>query len=278
MKPIAALAAFLFAACSSGAELNSRVLRLIGADARMVTGADLDRQSSSALGSEFQSQAVPDTDTRSTYKVLWIRYDAANGPATLTVVIGSIPVQDPNTPAAFTALDTSTMVAGDPDTIREAQRRWTVERPPSPLAEKAHRLSQSYDNWFLLLKPFSVPAAMPQTVSGTAAPLMRYRQELIDAVDEVSGGIRFGPFNELYLEGVFRKPEDASAAATIARWLPGMLQLQRPYDSPGLLVDAIEDVTFHAEGQRAYVSLRIPNNKVEALFEARKLREKASER
>jgi len=273
MKPIAAIAAVLFAACSSAAELNPKLLRLIGADARMVTGADLDRQGNSALNLAFHSHAVPDTSSKGTYKVLWIEYDTADGPATLTVVIGAIPAQDPDAHGPeFTALDANTMVAGDPDAIHEAQRRWKTEQPLSPVAASARRLSQSYDNWFLLLKPFSIPAAASRFVPVMGAPLLKYRQDLIGAVEEVSGGIRFGSVNELYLEAVFRDPEDAPAVAALARWLPGMIQFQDPYSPTSFLVDAIEDFTVNAEGQRASLSLRITDHDAQALIDARKLR------
>jgi hypothetical protein len=274
MKPTAAFAAVLFAACSCAAELSPNLLRLIGADAHMVTGADLDRQDNSALKSEFRPQAIP--DTISPCRALWIEFDTVNGPATLTVVIGAIPKQDSEAPVQeFTALDANTMVAGDPDIIREAQRRWTAPQPLSPLAAEARRLSQSYDNWFLLVKPFAVPAAMARAVADVGAPLMKYRQDLISAVEEISGGIRFAPVNELYLEAVFRNPEDASAAATLARWLPGILQLQEPYSYRGFLVDTIEDFTAHADGQRARISLRMPDDKVQAGIEAWASRAKA---
>lgn len=56
-------------------------------------------------------------------------------------------------------------------------------------------------------------------------PPLKYRHDLIDAVEEISGGIRFGTINEFYLEAVFRDSEDAWASATLARWLPGILRL-----------------------------------------------------
>jgi hypothetical protein len=55
------------------------------------------------------------------------------------------------------------------------------------------------------------------------------KRDLIDAVEEISGGVRFGTINEFYLEAVFRDSEDSWAAATLARWLPGILQLEQPY-------------------------------------------------
>ena len=167
-------------------------------------------------------------------------------------------------------LDANIRVAGDPDTIREAQRRWTIDQPHSPIAVKVRRLSQSYDNWFLLAKPFSVFAAMPAGVADTGVPPLKYRNDLIDAVEEISGGIRFGTINEFYLEAAFRDSEDSWATATLARWLPGILQLEQPYShSPAILVDAIEDLNIYADGTRVTISLRIPEDKARSLLDAR---------
>jgi hypothetical protein len=279
MKPVAALSTILLAAYCSAAELNSNLLRLVPADAGMVSGADIDRQANSALNRFFLTDFNPNTGTRAADNVVWIGYrsaDATKGPSTLTAVIGAIPSHEPESQyigdrlQEFTRLDANIRVAGDPDTIREAQRRWTIDQPLSPIAVKVRRLSQSYDNWFVLVKPFSVFAAMPADVADATVPPLKYRQDLIDAVEEISGGIRFGTINEFYLEAVFRDSEDAWAAATLGRWLPGILQLERPYShSPAILVDAIEDLNIYAAGTRVTISLRIPEDKARSLLDAR---------
>jgi len=272
MKPVAVLFA-LFVPLSPAADLNPKLLRLIGPDARMVTGADLDRQGRSELSGFFHPHVVPDSEVTGTYQVLWIESVSADRPTTpLTVVIGTLPPQDPEVPIPeFTALDANTKLWGDPDKIVEAQVRFSVSQPLSEMASKARRLSQSYDNWFLIVKPLASIATPPRGVQGDA-PAFKYRQDLIEAVEEVSGGVRFGSVNEVGLEVVFRDSEDALAAAALARWLPGLLQLDPGYNSPGELVDAIEDFTVHADGKRVSLSLRIPEEKVHAIIEARKPR------
>jgi hypothetical protein len=149
-------------------------------------------------------------------------------------------------------------VAGDPESLREAQQRWSVDRPLSPIAEKARRLAESYDSWFLVVKPFAV------MVEGTV-PLPQHVQALTEAIEEVSGGVRFGAVTEVYVEAVFRNPEDASAVARLARWLPGLVQLKGAYLGP--FVEAMENFTVHASGQRAFLSVRIPEDKLRELAE-----------
>ena len=202
--------------------------------------------------------------------------DATKGFSTLTAIIGATPSHEPESQdigdrlEAFTRLDANIRVAGDPDTIREAQRRWTIDQPLSPIALKVRRLSQSYDNWFLLGKPFSVFAATPADVADTTGPPLKYRQNLIDAVEEISGGVRFGTINEFDLEAIFRDSEDSWAAATLARWLPGILQLEQPNShSPAILVDAMEDLNIYADGTRVTISLRIPEDKARSLLDTR---------
>jgi hypothetical protein len=269
MKPIATLAAVVLAACCFAAELSPELLGLIGADARMVTGADLNRQGDSILNQFFQSRVAP--DTRASYRALWIERNGADGPVTLTVVAGPIPPKAPNFPEEFTSLDANIMVAGPPDSVRDAQRSWTVEQPLSPIAARVRRLAESYDNWFLMTKPFARLSQIPQAVLGSAVPLLKDKQDLVDAVEELSGGVRFGAVNELNLEAVFRNPEDAWAVAILARWVPGILQLQPPYSPTGMLVNAMEDFTVHFAGQRVSISLRIPEEKARSLIEAQRL-------
>jgi len=245
----------------------------------MVSGVDIDREANSALNRFFLSDFNPDAGARVGDNVVWIGYrgaDASKGFSTLTAIIGVTPSHEPESQdigdrlEAFTRLDANIRVAGDPDTIREAQRRWTIDQPLSPIALKVRRLSQTYDNWFLLVKPFSVFAAMPADVADTTGPPQKYRHDLIDAVEEISGGVRFGTINEFDLEAVFRDSEDSWAAATLARWLPGILQLEQPNThSPTILVDAIEDLNIYADGTRVTISLRIPEDKARSLLDAR---------
>ena len=166
MKPIAALSTILLAACCSAAELNSNLLRLIPVDARMVSGVDIDREANSALNRFFLSDFNPDTGGRVGDNVVWIGYrgaDATKGLSTLTAIIGATPSHEPESQdigdrlEAFTRLDANIRVAGDPDTIREAQRRWTIDQPLSPIALKVRRLSQSYDMVSIGETLFSIP-------------------------------------------------------------------------------------------------------------------------
>ena len=171
----------------------------------------------------------------------WLRSaDATKGSSTLTAIIGAIPSCEPESQdigdrlEEFTRLDANIKVAGDPDTIREAQCRWTIDQPPSSIALKVRRLSQSYDNWFLLVNPLSAFAATAPDVAGTTVPPLKYRNDLIDAVEEISGGVRFGMINH----------------------------------SPAILVDAIEDLIIYAEGTRVTISLRIPEDRARSLLDA----------
>ena len=72
---------------------------------------------------------------------------------------------------------------------------------------KARWLSESYDNWFLMVKPLD-SLAQPDL------PASRYRDDLIQMVEEVSGGIRLGALNEIRIE-VLMTPLDSR------RWYDG---------------------------------------------------------
>ena len=93
----------------------------------------------------------------------------------LTLLIGPIPESD----TAITVLDANTVVAGEVETMREAVAAWTSADTPAPgeLALKARRLSQTYDVWFLALKPL-LNAGMT-----TRAPA-KYRDEFMEMIEE----------------------------------------------------------------------------------------------
>ena len=262
MKPASVLVALLVAACSSAADLSPQLLRLIGPDARRIVCADLEGQANSVLGRYFVSDLASGGAARPIGQVLTIQRESADGPP-LTVLIGGEPLE----PRAFTALDSGIWLMADPESVRQAKRRWPVEAPLSPIATRVRRLAQAWDSWFLIVKPLATLAAA-RVVPDASAPLLKYAGPLIDAVEELSGGIRFGAVSELSLEAVFRDPQDASAAATLARWLPGILQLQSSGGVPAVLLGALEDFRVDVYGQRASISLRIRDDEAKSLLEA----------
>ena len=100
-------------------------------------------------------------------------------------------------------LDASTAIWGDSAAMETAMERWNGSAPASELASQVRRLSAGYDNWFLLLKPLA------RGEQGAGLPALKYRNEVMQAVEQVRGGIRFGAFNDVLIEVVTRTADQA---------------------------------------------------------------------
>jgi hypothetical protein len=61
----------------------------------------------------------------------------------------------------------------------------------------------------------------------------------------------------------------------LARWIPGLVQLNGPERPPGVFVEAIENLTVYANGRRAVLSVRMPEDKLRSLTEKWKARQEA---
>ena len=74
------------------------------------------------------------------------------------------------------------------------------------LARKAQRLSESYDNWFLIVRPLEL------LVRSSTAPPSHFAAELMQMVEEASGGIRLGALSEVHAEVLMKTADDAAEA------------------------------------------------------------------
>jgi len=246
----------------AGAELNARVLKLIGPDAQAVFGADVERYHESPLERLFPLVGYPKA-AGTIHQFLEIRGGAAGEEQPLVIWTGSPHTADEDGAAQLTMLDASTAIWGDPAAMETAMQRWNGSAPVSELAGQVRRLSAGYDNWFLLLKPL----ARGEQAAGL--PALKYRNEVTQAVEQIRGGIRLGAFNDVLIEIVTRTADQASALAALGKWLPGLLQLENPGGVVSLLVDSAENISVSASGTVVSLSFTLPGDKVEQLTKGR---------
>jgi len=102
------------------------------------------------------------------------------------------------------------------------------------------------------------------------AKVLKYRDELIQVVEEARGGIRLGRPNEVSVEIQARTADDAATLAALGRWVPGFLQLEDPSGQMGALVAAIEDLSVRTDGRTAVASFSIPDAALEKLSQVRR--------
>lgn len=265
MRLTACLSALILAANLGAAELSPKVLRLIGPDTRTVRGIDVGLFQNSAL-SEFFPMGFDWEGAARARQVISIEGRAADGFRWLTVLVGAgaIPTGQVEDGPALQALDANTALYGDAQSVQEASLRWKADEPPGEIAAKVRRLAETYDNWFLMVKPLDTPQM--EFLGGPGAPALKYRNEAIQAIEEASGGIRFGALNEFHAEALLKAPEDAAAVASLARWIPGFMQLQEPWSVQSRLADMAGDLSIRAEGGSVSISFTLPETEMRELL------------
>jgi hypothetical protein len=173
----------------------------------------------------------------------------------LYVTVASTPVQ-PADGTDRTLLEPNIEIYGDEATVHAALSRWHNPKSPlSPLAATAQRLAASYDAWFVM----SNPLASPEFADIDAqSPRVK---ELVNAIEEVRAGLRFGSIDEASVEIDTKSSEDAAALAVLGRYLPALLESRRPPES--ILLKLADRVISQSHGRTATLSLSIDEHRLE---------------
>jgi hypothetical protein len=248
-------------------ELDPRVFRLIGPDTKWIVAVDLNRHRSSALRA-----IAPVSDSPGIHYVMKISGAPWQDAQPLFVDIGPDPPAGSTGTSEWgdaairtTRLASNVSVAGDRQRVQEALQRWSSDEPLGELAVKAQRLSRTYDNWFLAIRPLEPLAPLEQLAPGESSKKMKYRDELVQAVEEASSGIRFGSVNELRAEVLMKTAEDAAALAAFGKWLPGLLQL-KDGSVHAQIVELVENLSIESQGRTASISFLLSERKLEEFF------------
>jgi hypothetical protein len=159
---------------------------------------------------------------------------------------------------------------GDQDVVQSALKRWQQDAGPieGELAAKVRRMSETYDNWLIAIRPFH-----SMTEGQASASHRSYRSQFTDMVEEVRGGIRLGRINEVEAEVEMKTAEDATAAAGLGRWLRGLLQTRRSAEAA--LAELAEDLSVTASGNIVSLSFTLDSAKMRELAEEQRATEKA---
>ena len=188
MRTTATLTLALVAASLQAGELNPKVLSLIGENARAVYGGNLARYRQT-VWSNIAPWRLDQAVSGSVQQLVVIANDDG-GPPPLTIMIGSAAASEQADGLQFASLDSATSVLGDEAGTQEAVRRWSENSSMGELARKAQRLSESYDNWFLIVRPLELlgrssiappshfapsspsiaPASSPRRICGSGFP------------------------------------------------------------------------------------------------------------
>jgi len=283
------------------------LLRLVMPDAKVVAGIQVDRTRDSQFGqfvlSQMQlddpafQQFVSETgfDLRKDVKELLIasNWKSVNGqPSWVVMAKGNFDLQriqraaeangavmttiqgasvfsfagkgSPDSDNAIAFLDPATAVMGTPPSVKAAiQRKQAGAAASSDLAGKAKDLSAKNDFWFVTLVPLSqFDLVLPTPNSG--GPI---NNNMFMAINQASGGIRFGEIVTISADVVARSDKDAQALGDVVKFFVGMLQQNRQNNPvAGQFSNMLDPLETKTEGNTMSMSLAIPEELLERLF------------
>jgi hypothetical protein len=161
--------------------------------------------------------------------------------------------------------DGSIAVMGDLASVQAAiERRKSGAPPNTQLLGKVRDVSAVNDFWFVTLVPVSEFAgAMPdQNLSGAM------KGNLLAAINEASGGIRFGSTVTISAEAVTRSDKDAQALVDVVKFVAGMIQLNRQNNpAAGQVATLLDTLDCKTAGNITTLSLAIPEQQLEQMIE-----------
>src|SRR5579862_8074374 len=166
---------------------------------------------------------------------------------------------------AVAFFDSTYAVMGDLPSVEGAIGRQKIgAAPSSQLLSKVNDLSSKNDFWFVTLVPVSEFAgAMPDpNLSGAM------KGNLLAAINEASGGIRFGDTVTISAEATTRSEKDAQALVDVVKFVAGMVQLNRQNNATaGQVATLVDTLDCKAAGNVTTLSLAIPEVQLEQMLD-----------
>jgi len=153
---------------------------------------------------------------------------------------------------------------GDIASVKSAIQRQRANTPlPAKLRGKIQALSAKNDFWFATLVPISEFAGvMPDPNLSSAM-----KGNLLGAVHEASGGIRFGDTVNISGEAVTRSDKDAQALEDVFRFVAGLIQGGRQNDATaGQIANWVDTMDLQTKANVMTVSLAIPEKQLEQML------------
>jgi hypothetical protein len=164
---------------------------------------------------------------------------------------------------ALAFLDDSTAAAGDLDSVKAAIDRHNLTATLDPaLTAKIGAVSAVEDAWVVSMAPISSFAkSVPnKNVSGAL------QGDVIKAIQQSSGGIKFGSTVEISGELTTRTDQDASSLAAVVQFFMNMAQMNSPTGARPELGALLQNLTVNTNANAVNVSLKIPEAELETLI------------
>jgi hypothetical protein len=170
----------------------------------------------------------------------------------------------PDVESGIAFFDSGSAVMGDLASVKAAiQRKQSGVAPTGDLLGKVRDLSAKNDFWFVTTVPISEFAgAMPNpNLSGAM------KGDLLAAIHQASGGIRFGETITITGEAITRSDKDAQALVDVFRFLAGLIQLNSENNKvAGQVSTLLDTMDLKTSGNIMSMSLAIPEQQLEQLL------------
>jgi hypothetical protein len=165
---------------------------------------------------------------------------------------------------ALAFLNPTTALAGDVASVKAAIDRKQSNAPTdSNVFSKAQQVSANNDFWFVTLVPLSnFSGAIPDpNLSGAM------QGNLFAAINQASGGVRFGDTVTISAEAVTRSEKDAQALVDVVKFFAGLVQLNKQNNPvAGQVATLLDTLQTSTAGNTTSISLAIPEQQLEQLL------------
>jgi hypothetical protein len=166
--------------------------------------------------------------------------------------------------SALAFFGTTTAVAGDLVSVKAAIDRKQSNAPTdSNVGTKSQQVSATNDFWFVTLVPLSnFSGAIPDpNLSGAM------QGNLFAAINQASGGVRFGDTVTISAEAVTRSEKDAQALVDVVKFFAGLVQLNKQNNpAAGQVATLLDTLQTTTSGNTTTISLAIPEQQLEQLI------------
>jgi hypothetical protein len=159
-------------------------------------------------------------------------------------------------------LSNSLALVGDVNSVQAAIDRGKNNTPAdASIVAKAQAVSAGKDFWFVSLVPLSNFSSSVPDPSGAM------KGNLLGAINQASGGIRFGDTVTITAEAVTRSEKDAQALVDVVKFFASLIQLNRQQNpTAGQVATLLDTLQTSASGNITTISIAIPEQQLEQLI------------
>ena len=159
-------------------------------------------------------------------------------------------------------LNSSLALVGDVNSLQAAIDHNKNNTPAdASIVTKAQGVSSGKDFWFVSLVPLSNFSASVPDPSGAM------KGNLLAAINQASGGIRFGDTVTITAEAVTRSEKDAQALVDVVKFFASLIQLNRQQNATaGQVATLLDTLKTSTSGNITSISIAIPEPQLEQLL------------